>query len=376
MVANFRFPGDRRDDGNGREGRAGSAGRDSASPDTDLTIVLEESPRAVPVALSSRWRKPVARVLAFDDPLAEFLPLVAASPSPSIILASLSSISVLEPAALFSLAAGIGSRVIKLSVARTPIEMYIAGKETVVRLLQASLDRRTGPRPLRECLFAETILPAIDLIEEVPGEVLFQNNLMEFYRRNLWVAGNGGQRGFLRIISRLPELSEKGAESRIGEKGCARNSWLGSGVEVEGEVEDSILFPNVQIRRNAFVSRSIVMNGNRIGSGSEITTTLVLPFSSELPRAAANIGDDCSIGSRSSTVKNADFPDQIRDGLTVVGMDAEVPAGLRIEAGACIGPGVPASLLRKMKLVKKGTSVFRPLNPEPGPREEAGKGRR
>ena len=69
------------------------------------------------------------------------------------------------------------------------------------------------------------------------------------------------------------------------------------------------------------------MNGNRIGAGGDIQNSLLLPVSAELSRSAVNVGDNCSIGSRSSTAKNADFPGQIRDGLTVVGMNAEIPQG-------------------------------------------------
>jgi len=370
MIANFRAQGD------GRDGRGEGWVREQGPRETEITIVLEESQRSTPVAFSARWKRPTARVVAFSDPLAELVPLVASSAAQGAIFASLSSVCVLDTPALLALAAGAEGRIIKLSVERTPIEMYASSRETMLKLLRSLLDRRTDRRPLRECLFTDGLLPSIDLIEEVPGAVLFQNDLMQFYRQNLWLLDNCASERFLKIIARLPELSDRGVESRIAEKGYARNSWLGSGVEVEGQVESSILFPNVHIKKNTLVSHSIVMNGNRIGSGGEIHTTLVLPFSAELPRAAPNIGDNCSIGSKSSVMKNSDFPEQIRDGLTVVGMDAEIPAGLRIEPGACIGPGVPASLLRKMKLVKKGSSVFKPHSDEPEAREENGRGRR
>jgi len=368
MVANFRSPG-----GDGRGN--GSSRQDPR--ETEVTILLEESPRTVPVALSGRWKKPVARVVALEDPLAELIPLIESSRSENVILASLSCVCSLDPAQLIELAVGTaGGRIVKVSVARTPIEMYASSRETVVSLLTSAVDHRSERKPLRESLFADTLLPSLDVIEELPGEVLFQNDLMEYYRRNLWVIGNCGSEAYLRMLARLPELSDKGAESHIAEKGSARNSWLASGVEVEGEVEDSIIFPNVHIRKNALVSRSVVMNGNRIGAGGEIRNSLVFPLSSDLPRTTANIGDNCSIGSRSSTMANADFPDQIRDGLTVVGMNSEIPSGLRIEAAVCIGPGVPASQLRKMKLVKKGTSVFRPRNPGSEAHEHTARERR
>ena len=369
MVANFWR-------GNGGDARGNGAGRDSVPRETELTIVLEESPRTVPIAFSSRWKKPVGRVVGMEDPVSELIPLLSASPSENVIIGSLSSVCVLDTAALLALAAGSSGRIIKVSVARTPIEMYAMGKETIVSLLKSVLQRRTDRKPLRESLFTGALLASMDLIEEVPGEILFQNDLMEYYHRNLWVIGNAASPGYLKTIARLPELSEKGAESHIAEKGLARNSWLASGVEVEGEVEDSILFPNVHIRKNARVSRSIVMNGNRVGAGGDLQNALVLPFSTDISRTTANIGDNCSIGSRSSTARNVDFPDQIRDGLTVIGMNSEIPAGLRLEAGVCIGPGVTTSMLRKMKLVKKGTSVFKPRSPEAEPREEAEKGRR
>jgi carbonic anhydrase/acetyltransferase-like protein (isoleucine patch superfamily) len=379
MIANFRGSADDRDtllrtghtDGNGN-----GNGRGKELSETELTIVLEESHRTIPLALSSRWRKTPVRVVALEDPLAELLSLVESSRSETVILASLSCVCVLDPAALLEAAATAAGRIIKISISRTPIDMYAAGRQTIVSLLRSALERRTERKPLRESLFASALLPSMDLLEEVPGEVLFQNNLMEYFHSNLWVIGNCATDGYRRILSRLPELSDKGAESYIREKGCVRNSWLASGVEVEGDIEESILFPNVHIGKNTRVSKSIVMNGNRIGAGGDIQNSLLLPFSAELSRATTNVGDNCSIGSRSSIARNVDFPGQIRDGLTVVGMNSEIPAGLRVEAGVCIGAGVPASLLRKMKTVKKGTCVFKPGNPDAKVAEPSGKSRR
>jgi carbonic anhydrase/acetyltransferase-like protein (isoleucine patch superfamily) len=378
MVANFPANPDRRIfplrglSGNGR----GNGGRGSGQTETELTIILEEAHRTVPLTLSSRWKKPVARVLALEDPLAELVALAESSRSENVVLASLSCVCVLDTDALLASVAGAAGRIIKVSASRTPIEMYAGSRQAITSLLQSAVTRRTDRKPLRDCLFAQTLLPSIDTIEEVPGDVLFQSSLMEYFRSNLWVIDNCAEESYRRVLSRLPELADKGVESHIAEKGCIRNSWLASGVEVEGEVEDSIIFPNVHVRRNTRVSRSVILNGNRIGSGAEIQNSLVMTFSAEIARTATNIGDDCSIGSRSSVMKNAAFPEQIRDGLTVVGMNAEVPAGLRIEAGACIEAGVPSSVLRKMKVVKRGTSVFKPATSDAQPAEGAQKGRR
>jgi len=310
------------------------------------------------VAISSRWKKPVARVLALEGGLPAFTSLVASSSADTIVLASLSSVCVLESASLLEKASASGKQLAKVSVAHTPLEMYAMRRDALLALLRSAASRPPVPGPLKESLFRSALFPAIDVIEDVEGDILFQNSLMEYYRRNMWVIANCGSPEYAGILGRLPELADKGAESHISERGFIRNSWIASGVEIEGVVEDSIIFPNVQVRKDAVVSRSLVLNGNRIGAGAELTNTLVMPLTAELPRSAANIGDGCSLGTRASVMKNTAYPDSIREGLTVIGMNAEIPGGLRVEAAACIGPGVPASVLRKMKIVRKGMSVL------------------
>jgi acetyltransferase-like isoleucine patch superfamily enzyme len=326
--------------------------------DVEVTIVLDETSREASLALSSRWKKPFARVHFLENGLEELARLIAASACERVVLASLSSVFVIEPAALIALAANAGEQVVKVSVARTPLEMYCAGRDHLVRLLESAAERARGRKRLRESLFEGTLHAAIDLIEDLPGEILFLNDLMEYYASNMWVIDNCESERFHGILRRLPELADRGAESHIAEKGSIRNSWLASGVEVEGAVEDSIIFPNVFIRRNAIVSRSVVLNGNRIGPGTEIRSALILPFTAEVPRTSPNIGDNCSIGAKASTMKNADFPTQIRDGVTVLGTNADIPNGFHAEAACYIAAGVPAAALRRLKTLKRGASVL------------------
>jgi hypothetical protein len=329
----------------------------SAMPDADLTIVMEESSRSASLALGGRWRKP-SGVQVLEGGLAEAAPLIGASDAEFLILASLSCVCVLDPGALLALATTARDHLVKISVGRTPIEMYCGRKEPLARILEAAARRANARAHLRESLFEGALHSAIDLIEDLPGELLFQNNLMEYFTNNLWLVANGQSGRYHQAASRLPELADKGMESHVAERGLIRNSWLASGVEVEGTVEDSIIFPNVVIRRNAVVSHSVVANGNRIGAGTEIHNALILPFVSDAPRNSPNIGDNCSIGAKASIMKNSDFPAHIRDGLAVLGVNADIPNGFRAEAGTYIAPGVQAATLRRLKVLKKGSSVL------------------
>ena len=329
-----------------------------SSPDVQISLVLEQSTRDEALALSSRWKKPLARVHILEDGLRGLAHLVESSGADHVMLAALSSVSLYEPSALLALIAGVGDHTVKISVGRTPLEMYCARRSRMTRLLAAAAERDTGKAGLRDGLFENALHSGIDLIEDLPGEILFYSDLMEYYTNNIWVVSHCLDSRFHSTIRSLPELTDKGGESHIGEKGSIKNSWLGSGVEVEGRVEDSIIFPNVIIRRNALVSRAVVLNGNRIGSGTEIHNALILPYSSEVPRPTPNIGDNCSIGGKPSSMKNADFPTHIRDGIAVIGANADIPNGFQAEAASYVGPGVSASTLRRIKVLRRGTSIL------------------
>jgi hypothetical protein len=307
--------------------------------------------------LASRWKKPSVPVHVLDGGLPGLARRLSADTAEYVVLSSLSSICVFEPRALLDLLPA-GGDVVKLSVQNTPIETYAGRRQRIVELLSARAARaRPGGRS-REYLFRDVLFSAIDLIQDVPGEMLFQNDLTEYYRANIWAIGNCEGSRYNRILSRLPARAEQGRESRVAERASVRDSILASGVEVEGTVEGSLICTDVAVRRGAVVSGSVVLPGNRIGPGALLQNTLVLPYVSDAPRTGPNIGDRCQIGAKSSTAKNVDFPTQVRDGISVVGMNAEIPNGFKAEAATVIGSGVPGSVLRRLKSLRRGTSIL------------------
>ncbi len=320
--------------------------------------MLEEGTRDAALALTSRWKKQIVRAHVLEGGLAELATMVEASGADHIVLAALSSVCLMEAGALRGLVSATTDQLVKISVGRTPIDMYCAPRPRMTRLLAAAAERNGGRRGLRDGLFEGVLHGAIDLIEDLPGEILFYNDLMDYYTNNIWVVSHCEDARFHTAVARLPELADKGAESHIGEKGSIRNSWLASGVEVEGRVEDSIIFPNVVVRRHALVSHSVVLNGNRIGSGTEIHNALILPYASDAPRTGPNIGDNCAIGAKTSSMKNADFPTHIRDGIAVIGANVDIPNGFQAEAASYVAQGVSPSTLRKLKVLRRGTSIL------------------
>ncbi len=323
-----------------------------------MRIVLDESSRALALTLGGRWKKAPAEVHVLEDGIDGLIRLLEEDPADVVAMCSLSSVSVFDARALLDLGARRGGELVKASIQKTPVEMYLTRRSLLLRLLTEHAPRVRKHSRSREYLFEGILFSSIDLLEELPGELLFQNDLMEFYRRNLWLANNCTGEEFNRVVSRVPPLAEKLGESRISERGHLKDSYIAAGAEVEGYVEGSVIFPNVTVRANARVLNSIVTNNNRIGAGSTVQNAVILPFTNEGARNSPNIGENCDIGGRSPTAANEDFPEQIREGLTLIGMNVAMPGGFRAEPGSFIGPGATASQLRRQKIVKKGTSFF------------------
>jgi hypothetical protein len=100
------------------------------------------------------------------------------------------------------------------------------------------------------------------------------------------------------------------------------------------------------------------MNDNQIGSHVEVSNALIFPYTKEIMKGGSNVEDNVVIGTNSSSAKNRDFPEQIHDGLTVLGSNAVVPRGTVIEKGCYLGANVPAHELRKGRILKMGRSLY------------------
>jgi glucose-1-phosphate adenylyltransferase len=141
-----------------------------------------------------------------------------------------------------------------------------------------------------------------------------------------------------------------------------KNSLISTGARVEGYVEGSFIFPGVVVHKGASVVNSVVMNGNRIGAKAQLYKTLVLPYVGDL--GSSNIGESAVIGMREAGARNFDFPKQIWEGVTVIGINAEVPKGLKIGSGCLIGSRVGSGQLRSVKEVPRSSTVLRPEEPD------------
>jgi hypothetical protein len=100
------------------------------------------------------------------------------------------------------------------------------------------------------------------------------------------------------------------------------------------------------------------MNNNWVGSKSQVYRSLILAHPADNSKGQANIGDESFIGLKQSGAANAQYPAQVREGLTVLGHNAEIPRGYTIGPGCLLAAGVQAQQLRKQKGLRKGNTLL------------------
>ena len=100
------------------------------------------------------------------------------------------------------------------------------------------------------------------------------------------------------------------------------------------------------------------MNNNQIGRNTLIQNAMMLPYQKEVKKGSSNIGNEVVIGGESTITKNPEFPNQINRGLTVIGLDSDIPRGTVIEQGCYLGANVSKNRLRSLKHLRRGRSLF------------------
>jgi glucose-1-phosphate adenylyltransferase len=137
--------------------------------------------------------------------------------------------------------------------------------------------------------------------------------------------------------------TENQSPSRITRTAGIENSLIGSGSLVEGTVRHSILFPGVRVEPGATVTNSIVFSDAIIEKAASLNGCIL--------DKKVRVGQGAVIGYGNPTTPNADFPEIVRSGISVVGKGAVIPGGTRIGRNCLIGPDVTSDLIPSRDIV-------------------------
>jgi ADP-glucose pyrophosphorylase len=330
--------------------------------DRPCNIIAETRYRGLAPFLTARSQDDRARLALVDRGIEGLLEILDRDPSQTILLCPLTLACSPEKKGLQRAVENAKNAIVRVSIQNVETHIYAAGKGTLMRALE-SYGKDHSPSPgIGTALFSEFLHSSFDSMRNVPGRILFQNNLTQLYKENLWLVAQSAAVQLLQELDRGGKLSASSKGAVIDRGGHVKNSLISAGARVEGSVEGSFIFPGVVVQKGASVVSSVVMNGNRIGAKAQLYKTLVLPYVGDL--VSSNIGESCRIGMLEAGARNFDFPTQVREGVTVIGINAEVPKGFKIGSGCLIGARVGAGQLRSLKELPRSSTVLRSDEPE------------
>lgn len=122
---------------------------------------------------------------------------------------------------------------------------------------------------------------------------------------------------------RPPVIIQKGAR--------VVQSFLGADTIIEGRVEKSVLSPGVRVGKGAQVLNSIIMHDCQIGAKAYLNRVIM--------DKKVRIGEQARIGGLAD-LPNREFPGQLKEGLTLIGKGASIPARIKIQGNTIIHPWV------------------------------------
>jgi len=125
-----------------------------------------------------------------------------------------------------------------------------------------------------------------------------------------------------------------------------RDSLIADGCVIEGVVEHSVLSPGVVLRPGAIVRRSIVMTNTVIEENSVVDHAILDKH--------VRVGVDAQVGWGDERADN--IAAGLRAGLTVVGKNTRIPAGMRIGRNCVIAADLGEDAFEKHR-VPSGTSI-------------------
>ncbi len=125
--------------------------------------------------------------------------------------------------------------------------------------------------------------------------------------------------------------SEERSPAKLGPVALIQHSLISHGCIVNGTVHNSVLSPGVRVSEGAVVRDSIVLLDTQIGPGATVDTAILDKFVHVGAGATVGGGDD-------RDTPNAESPQHLFSGITVVGERARIPAGAWIGRNCLIGP--------------------------------------
>lgn len=113
----------------------------------------------------------------------------------------------------------------------------------------------------------------------------------------------------------------------IGTDAKLNNVTISEGCSIDGEIENSIIFPGVTVKQGAIIRNSIIMPDVTVGNHSTVEYTIIA--------ADSVIGDHVTLGVSDEQAEAGKHPE-----ITVIGQNITIGDNTMIPAGAMVGESI------------------------------------
>lgn len=149
--------------------------------------------------------------------------------------------------------------------------------------------------------------------------------------------------------------SQESGPVNIGKDAQVDGNLLSNGCVVEGKVSSSIISPGVKIAAGAVVSNSIILHGTVIEAGAVVDKCII--------DKNCHIGADAKVGHGDDNTPNKKLPRALNTGLTLIGRDSTIPAGVTLGRNVTVHSGTQAkdsAFKKKKKHIASGAVIGKP----------------
>ena len=226
---------------------------------------------------------------------------------------------------------------VKLSIngrATMAHKVVITDKKSLLAVIKKSVRNQESTPNYFEMLINMLIHTGIttSTVDAIYWPIKSVNEYVSLNREILW---NNEIAGILEREKIIKSRIKADRFAIIGEYAYVKNSFLSDYCFINGRVENSIIFPGVEIDEGASVTDSILLPFVKIGRGAKVINA-VIDESTDSSVDAPNVGVNTRVGYEERLMTNGRFPKLLHSGLTLVGRNNHIRDGMFVGASCYV----------------------------------------
>ena len=251
------------------------------------------------------------------------------------------------------------SLLIKLRIAGKPSMAYkvvICEKKKIISLVKKTLKDKNRSLNFFEMIINTLIHSGINTTT-LDAYYWSINNIPDYYSLNREIIWNKEISDALANEKIIRSKIRTNRFTLLGEKASVKNSSISDHCYINGKVENSIIFPCVDIEEGAVVVDSIILPYVRIGPGARIRNSII-DESTDGNVSGFNIGRNCIIGSGEKYIKNNDFPNLLNSSITLIGKNNYIKDDFNIGSACYISSNSSEEDFESIVRLHDGESIM------------------